>query len=491
MSYPLSLPCSSQTHPSIITNMATVSSASACLPSHIIKKPLGFHPSTLQNKTFSKSNASTPTFTCKASSSSSSMVDFDLYELLGIDSSCDQSEVKVAYRSLQKRCHPDIAGPAGHDMAIILNEAYAILSDPNARHAYDKEQAKSSEFKGFTGRPIYSVWCGSESEQRAIFVDEIKCVGCLKCALLAEKTFAVESVYGRARVVAQWADSPQKIDEAIESCPVNCISVVERSNLAALEFLMSKQPRGNVRVGAAHTAGARVANIFVDVEKFQTRFQEAKEKASKSSKETDLQRESRMSAIQAIRSISNWLYWQSPGASSNSSKSEKSMTRVVYKLPEPDIGKLRDAAARKKIRERTRTKRQTPLNCIHPEDYWTPSTHALPSSTRTTTTPVPPEKPSVTTKVQNNTNETDHETYENQNSPIRWGLPMVTALTAVVTVQVQTVGSTQELQQHVGGSLALDIVNSSWLQCMLAAATWYMIGMATTELLALIGNKNR
>lgn len=60
--------------------------------------------------------------------------------------------------------------------------------------------------------------------------------------------------------------------------------VVERSNLAALEFLMSKQPRGNVRVGAAHTAGARVANIFVDVEKFQTRFQESKQKASKSSK---------------------------------------------------------------------------------------------------------------------------------------------------------------------------------------------------------------
>ncbi|BAT98729.1 hypothetical protein VIGAN_10005500 [Vigna angularis var. angularis] len=494
MSYPLSLPCSSHTHSSLNTNiamnMATASSASAslCFPSHIIKKPLG---SSSLHKSFAKSNASTSTLTCKASSSSSSVIDFDLYELLGIDSSCDQSEVKVAYRNLQKRCHPDIAGPSGHDMAIILNEAYSILSDPNARHAYDKEQAKSSEFKGFTGRPIYSVWCGSESEQRAIFVDEIKCVGCLKCALLAEKTFAVESVYGRARVVAQWADSPQKIDEAIESCPVNCISVVERSNLAALEFLMSKQPRGNVRVGAAHTAGARVANIFVDVEKFQTRFQESKEKASKYSKETDLQRESRMSAIQAIRSISNWLYWQTPSSTSGSSKSEKSMTRVVYKLPEPDISKLRDAAARKKVRERTRTKHQAPLNSIHPEDYWTPSTHVLPSSTTTTATPTPPKKPSVTTKGQKNTKESDHESYENQNSPIRWGLPMVTALTAVVTVHVQTIGSTHELQEHVGGSLALDIVNSSWLQGMLAAATWYMIGMAITELLVLIGSKNR
>ncbi|KAG5010614.1 hypothetical protein JHK82_019257 [Glycine max] len=488
MSYLFPLASSSYTHYSIINNKATI--ASACLPSYIIKKPLGFHPSNLHNKCFSKSNASTSTLTCKALSSST-MMDFDLYDLLGIDSSCDQSQVKVAYRSLQKRCHPDIAGPAGHDMAIILNEAYSILSDPNARLAYDKEQAKSSEFKGFTGRPIYSVWCGSESEQRAIFVDEIKCVGCLKCALLAEKTFAVESVYGRARVVSQWADSPNKIDEAIESCPVNCISVVERSNLAALEFLMSKQPRGNVRVGAAHTAGARVSNIFVDVEKFQTRFQEAMEKANKCSKETDLQRESRMSAIQAIRSISNWLYWQTPRSSSSSSKSEKGMTRVVNKLPEPDISKLRDAVARKKVRDRTRTKHQTPLNFIHPEEYWTPSTHALPSSTRSTTTPTPLEKPSVTTTGQKKTNESDHETYDNQNSPIRWGLPIITALTAVVTVQMHTVESTSKLQQHVAGSLALQIVNSSWLQCTLAAATWYMIGMAITELLSIIGNRNR
>jgi len=66
------------------------------------------------------------------------MLDFDLYDLLGIDSSCDQSQIKTAYRSLQKRCHPDIAGPSGHDMAIILNDAYAILSDPFARFAYDK-----------------------------------------------------------------------------------------------------------------------------------------------------------------------------------------------------------------------------------------------------------------------------------------------------------------------------------------------------------------
>lgn len=86
-----------------------------------------------------------------------------------------------------------------------------------------QEQAKLCDVRGYTGRPLYSVWVGSEKEERAIFVDEVKCVGCLKCALLAGKTFAIESSFGRARVVAQWADPESKIQEAIDSCPVDCI----------------------------------------------------------------------------------------------------------------------------------------------------------------------------------------------------------------------------------------------------------------------------
>ena len=73
--------------------------------------------------------------TCKASASpSSSISDFDLYDLLGIDNSSNKSQIKTAYRAF----HPDIAGPAGHDMAIILNETYSVLSDAGSRLAYDK-----------------------------------------------------------------------------------------------------------------------------------------------------------------------------------------------------------------------------------------------------------------------------------------------------------------------------------------------------------------
>lgn len=62
---------------------------------------------------------------------------YDLYELLGVETDAPFPEIKQAYRWLQKRCHPDIAGPIGHDMSILLNDAYATLQDPMQRAAYD------------------------------------------------------------------------------------------------------------------------------------------------------------------------------------------------------------------------------------------------------------------------------------------------------------------------------------------------------------------
>ncbi|KAB2095133.1 hypothetical protein ES319_A01G014900v1 [Gossypium barbadense] len=431
--------------------------------------------------------------TCKASADSpSSILNFDLYDLLGIESSSDQSQIKTAYRALQKRCHPDIAGPTGHDMAIILNEAYSVLSDPGSRLAYDKEQAKMAELRGYTGKPLYSVWLGSESEQRAVFVDEIKCVGCLKCALFAEKTFAIESVYGRARVFGQWAEPEHKILEAIEACPVDCISMVERSDLAALEFLMSKQPRGNVRVGVGNTVGARVSNIFVEVKKFQTRYFDAMDKGSnKESKEADRRREARMSAIHAIKSISRWWYWQSPNAGTPSAKSDLSLTHISRKSSEPNINKIRDAAAaRKQVRESSKTTRsRAPSSYLYDDEYWIPSRHALPASVENNSSSRVAPKPPKT----NPRNETDNRHYgkdRRTRNLIERGIPTVAAMVAAVIVRLQ-VGDrvAGEITEHAGGSLALTMVNSSWSQVILAGITWYLIASTIVELIETIRNR--
>ncbi|KAM0059165.1 putative DnaJ domain, Chaperone J-domain superfamily [Helianthus debilis subsp. tardiflorus] len=433
---------------------------------------------------------------CKASGSSSSysITDFDLYDLLGVDSSSDQSAIKHAYRSLQKKCHPDIAGLAGHDMAIVLNEAYAVLSDPLSRFSYDKEQAKVADFKGYTGKPIYSVWYGSESENRAVFVDEVKCVGCLKCALIAEKTFAIESVYGRARVIAQWGDPENKIHEAIEACPVNCISMVERSKLAALEFLMSKQPRGNVRIGAGNTVGTRVSNIFVDVDRFQDSYLAALKKGSASrSKDQDINWATRMAAIQAIRSITDWLYWQPPIPGMPASQTSKKLLQIAENSTQsnsPDISKLKEAVAARKQTQTTRKPNPKTSNAL---EYWTPTKYILPESPNSKADPE--SSPSTTFKKPNNGN-LYNERYGvpkkiQRSNPYEERVPVGLAIVAAVIVRLQLANTAAGgIETHVGGSMLVDVVNSSWLQVILAGVTWYLIGLAAVEIIAVLRIKS-
>lgn len=57
--------------------------------------------------------------------------------MLGVNDDAECSEVKQAYRSLAKTCHPDFLGDEGHDLCILLNEAYDVLSDPDERSQYN------------------------------------------------------------------------------------------------------------------------------------------------------------------------------------------------------------------------------------------------------------------------------------------------------------------------------------------------------------------
>ncbi|KAK1322217.1 hypothetical protein QJS10_CPA03g02590 [Acorus calamus] len=422
-----------------------------------------------------------------------SITDFDLYELLGIDSSSDQSEIKAAYRGLQKRCHPDIAGPTGHDMAIILNEAYLVLSDPSSRSVYDKEQAKMAEFRGYTGKPIYSSWHGSSEENRAVFVDEVKCVGCLKCALFAENTFAIESVYGRARVVAQWADPEPKIFDAIQTCPVDCISIVEKTNLAALEFLMSKQPRGNVRMTGGNNVGTRVANVFVDVHKFQRLFKEQQEKTSKQdSQSSDFRREARDAAMQGIRSISNWWYWRTPKTGTHTMRDRRYLTHVPRKRTarQPDVERLREAAAKLKEMER-----QRPVSHSRGDDdeYWTPQL-VLPPPLQT----VPkiddptPESPVTGVKMEDEMAANRVVVDGGFESTLDSRIPMATAMVSMAVVGFGSGGGGGGgLEEHVGGSMAVEIINSSWLQVLQAGMVWYVVGLVVAGMIGVIGGRRR
>jgi molecular chaperone DnaJ len=64
----------------------------------------------------------------------------DYYEILGVERSCTEAELKTAFRKAAMQHHPD-RNPGDHEAEIRFkecNEAYSILSDPQKRAAYDR-----------------------------------------------------------------------------------------------------------------------------------------------------------------------------------------------------------------------------------------------------------------------------------------------------------------------------------------------------------------
>ena len=59
--------------------------------------------------------------------------------------------------------------------------------------------------------------------QKAVWVDNEVCIGCQYCVHVASNTFIVEEEYGRSKAIRQDGDSPEIIQEAIDTCPVDCI----------------------------------------------------------------------------------------------------------------------------------------------------------------------------------------------------------------------------------------------------------------------------
>ena len=77
----------------------------------------------------------------------------DYYEILGVSRDADETELKKAYRKLAKQYHPDM-NPNDKDAEAKfkeINEAYAVLSDPQKRKQYDMYGHSGLDGTGFDG----------------------------------------------------------------------------------------------------------------------------------------------------------------------------------------------------------------------------------------------------------------------------------------------------------------------------------------------------
>ena len=76
---------------------------------------------------------------------------------------------------------------------------------------------------------------GGQLAEKAVWVDEAKCIGCQYCVHVASNTFTVDEFHGRSRAMRQDGDNVDVIQEAIDTCPVDCIHWVKFEELDDLE----------------------------------------------------------------------------------------------------------------------------------------------------------------------------------------------------------------------------------------------------------------
>jgi ferredoxin len=120
-----------------------------------------------------------------------------------------------------------------NDRSSLSSDGAQVIADEPQRNGAEPELGGA--LRAIAERSGLEPELGGVYRQRGVYVDEVTCIGCRHCALVARNTFFIEDGYGRSRVFRQDGDAEEIVQEAIDTCPVDCIHWVDYERLKQLE----------------------------------------------------------------------------------------------------------------------------------------------------------------------------------------------------------------------------------------------------------------
>ncbi|MEA3186017.1 MAG: molecular chaperone DnaJ [Ilumatobacteraceae bacterium] len=75
------------------------------------------------------------------------------YEVLGVSRDATTAQIRAAFRRLARAHHPDTSASGSAGSLAPINEAWQVLGDPAARHAYDRSLAVGAPAEVHEDRP--------------------------------------------------------------------------------------------------------------------------------------------------------------------------------------------------------------------------------------------------------------------------------------------------------------------------------------------------
>ncbi|MGQ9585743.1 MAG: DnaJ domain-containing protein [Anaerolineae bacterium] len=128
----------------------------------------------------------------------------DFYEVLELDESASQEEIRRAYRRLVRKHHPDV-NPLAQTSVLFrqVQEAYETLRDPEKREAYDRELKERQKSLPISMKvvPSHTVFPAWQEPQMLYLVAEVRAIGKaippdrrLNLCLLLDRSTSMEGV---------------------------------------------------------------------------------------------------------------------------------------------------------------------------------------------------------------------------------------------------------------------------------------------------------